>query len=103
MLFDAASAPYAEYWLNPFKAAAASLAVEAISAPIRDESDLDPVVAAQAHEPNSGLIAMPDSFTIAHRLEIISLAAHYHLPAVYPYRFFCRGRRSSFLRSRLTR
>ena len=31
---------------------------------------------------------MPDSFTIAHRLEIIKLADHYRLPAVYPYRFF---------------
>jgi putative ABC transport system substrate-binding protein len=88
MLFNPASAPYAEYWLNPFKAAAASFALEAISAPIRDVSELDPVVGAQAHEPNSGLIAMPDSFTIAHRLEIISLATHYRLPAVYPYRFF---------------
>jgi putative ABC transport system substrate-binding protein len=88
MLFNPASAPYAEYWLNPFKAAAASLAIEAISAPIPDESELDSVIAAQAHEPNSGLIAMPDSFTIAYRLEIISLADHYRLPAVYPYRFF---------------
>jgi putative tryptophan/tyrosine transport system substrate-binding protein len=88
MLFNAASAPYAEYWLNPFKDAAASLAVEAISAPIRDESELDSVIAAQAHQPNSGLIAMPDSFTIAYRVEIISLADHYRLPAVYPFRFF---------------
>ena len=31
---------------------------------------------------------MPDSFTIAYRLEIISLAAHYLLPTIYPYRFF---------------
>src|SRR5215467_5011484 len=38
MLFSLASAPYAEYWLNPFKAAAASFAVEAISAPVRDVS-----------------------------------------------------------------
>ena len=42
-----------------------SLAIEAVSAPIRDESELDSVIAAQAHEPNSGLIAMPDNFTIA--------------------------------------
>jgi putative ABC transport system substrate-binding protein len=34
ILFNPASAPYAEYWLNPFKAAAASLAMEAISAPV---------------------------------------------------------------------
>ena len=38
--------------------------------------------------PNSGLIAMPDSFTIAYRLEIISLTDHYRLPAIYPFRFF---------------
>src|SRR5690349_5662839 len=31
---------------------------------------------------------MPDGFTIAHRVEITSLAARYRLPAVYPYRFF---------------
>src|SRR6516225_6156038 len=88
MLFNPASAPYAEYWLSPFKTAAASYAVEAIEAPVRDTSELETVIAAQAHEPNSGLIAMPDSFTIAYRLEIISLAARYRLPAVYPYRFF---------------
>jgi putative tryptophan/tyrosine transport system substrate-binding protein len=88
MLFNPASAPYAEYWLDPFKSAAASFAVEAISAPIRDESELNSVVATQAREPNSGLIAMPDSFTIAYRLEIISLAGRYRLPAVYPFRFF---------------
>jgi hypothetical protein len=31
---------------------------------------------------------MPDSFTIAYRVEITSLAARYRLPAVYPYRSF---------------
>ena len=31
---------------------------------------------------------MPDSFTLAHRVEITSLVARYGLPAVYPYRFF---------------
>jgi putative tryptophan/tyrosine transport system substrate-binding protein len=88
MLFNPASAPFAEFWLNPFKAAAATFAVEAISAPVHDGSELDAVVATQAREANTGLIAMPDSFTIAHRVEITSLAARYHLPAVYPYRFF---------------
>jgi putative ABC transport system substrate-binding protein len=31
---------------------------------------------------------MSDSFTIAYRAEIISLAARYRLPAIYPFRFF---------------
>jgi putative ABC transport system substrate-binding protein len=34
MLFNPATAPYAEYWLNPFKDAAASFAVQAIVAPV---------------------------------------------------------------------
>src|SRR5262249_61556556 len=68
--------------------AAASVAVEAISAPVRDRAELDSVIAAEARQPNSGLIAMPDSFTISYRREIISLADHYRLPAVYPFRFF---------------
>jgi putative tryptophan/tyrosine transport system substrate-binding protein len=88
MLFNPVSAPYAEYWLSPFKAAAASFSVEAIAAPVGNRSEFDSVFAAQAHEPNGGLIVMPDSFPIAHRVEITSLAARYRLPVVYPYPLF---------------
>ena len=88
MLFNPRSATYAEFWLNPLKAAAPALGVEAIAAPARDRSELDAVIAAQAREPGSGLIAMPDSFTDTHRAEITSLAARYRIPAVYPFRFF---------------
>jgi len=87
-LFNPATAPYVEYWLNPFKAAAASFAVRAIVAPIHGASELESVVAAQAYEPNGGLIVMPDTFMNEHRSEITSLAARYRLPAVYPYRVF---------------
>ncbi len=87
-LFNPATATYFEYWLNPFKAAAASFAVEAIAAPVRDRSEVESVVAEQARAPNGGLIVMPDTFTDAHRVEITSLAARYRLPAVYPYRYF---------------
>jgi putative tryptophan/tyrosine transport system substrate-binding protein len=87
-LFNPATATYFEYYLNPFKAAAASFGVEAIAAPVHDRSELESVVAAQARGPNSGLIVMPDVFLNAHRAEVTSLAARYRLPAVYPYRFF---------------
>jgi putative ABC transport system substrate-binding protein len=87
-LFNPATTPYRDIFLNPFKAAAASFAIQAIAAPVRDRSELETVIAAQAREPNGGLVAMPDSFTDAHRVEITSLAARYRLPAVYPWRFF---------------
>jgi putative ABC transport system substrate-binding protein len=87
-LFNPVTAPYAEYFLNPLKVAAPSLGVEVIAAPVRDTSELESVVAAQAREPNSGLIVTPDSFMDVHRAEITSLAARFHLPAVYPFRQF---------------
>jgi len=87
-LFNPATARYAEYYLGPLKAAAASFAVEASAAPVQDISEIEPIIAAQAREPNGGLIVMPDSFTVAHRTEITLLAARYSLPALYPFRLF---------------
>ena len=87
-LFNPATTPYRDIYLNPLKVAAASLGLKAIAAPVHDASELESVVAAQAREPNGGLAVMPDSFTDSHRVEITSLAARYRLPAVYAYRFF---------------
>ena len=87
-LFNPATAPYAEYYLNSFKSAASSFAMEAIAAPVHDTSTLETAIVLQAREPNGGLIATPDIFLTARRAEITSLAARYRLPAVYPYRIF---------------
>ena len=87
-LFNPATAPFAEYYVTPLKAAAASFAVKAIAAPVRDTSELESVVAGHAREPDGGLIVMPEAFMNVHRAEVTSLAAHYRLPAVYPRRFF---------------
>lgn len=87
-LFNPATAPYAEYYVSPLEAAAASFSLEAIAAPVRDTSELESAIAAHAGAPNSGLVVMPDSFLITHRAEITSLAARYRLPAVYPFRTF---------------
>jgi hypothetical protein len=73
MLFNRTVAPYAESFLNPIRAAASSFAVQAIAAPVGDLSELEAVVAAQAREPNGGLIVIPDSFTDVHHADIIAL------------------------------
>jgi ABC-type uncharacterized transport system substrate-binding protein len=88
LLFNPATAPYADIYINPFKAAAASFALEAISTPVHDASELESVIAAEARAPNSGLVVIPDGFLNVHRAAIVSLAARHHLPAVYPWRFF---------------
>jgi putative tryptophan/tyrosine transport system substrate-binding protein len=89
-LFNPATAPFAEFYLNPFRVAAPSLAVEAIAAPVHDTSSLESVIATHAREPNGGLIAMPETFLNVHRAEVTSLAARYHLPTIYPWRFYTK-------------
>jgi ABC-type uncharacterized transport system substrate-binding protein len=88
LLFNPSTAPYARYFLNPFVVAASSLAVQPIIAAVRDVEELETTIAAQTQEPNGGLVVMPDTFTTIHRAKITALAAQYHLPAVYPFRFF---------------
>ncbi len=88
LLFNPATAPYFEYYLAPFKAAAPSFAVEAIAAPVRDAAELESAIAALAGAPNGGLMVMPDSFLIAQRAAVTSLAARHAVPAVYPFRSF---------------
>jgi putative ABC transport system substrate-binding protein len=88
-VFNPGTAPGGgSYFLGPFEAAAASFRVEAIVAPVRDTSELESVVAAQARQPNTGLVVISDFFMIDHRVEVTSLATRYRLPAVYPFRMF---------------
>src|SRR5499433_2279843 len=68
-LFNPATTPYRDVYLTPFKAAAASLALEATAAPVHDMSELESVIAAQARGPNGGLIVMPDGFLNVYRTE----------------------------------
>jgi putative ABC transport system substrate-binding protein len=75
LLFNPATATYAEPYLNSFKTAAASVGVEAIDAPVHDRSEFESVVATQAREPDGGLVVIADAFTSAHRVEITSLHA----------------------------
>jgi len=88
LLFNPPTATFIEGYLNPFKIAAASLGMEAIIAPVHDMPEVESLVATQAREPNSGLVVIPDAFTVSHRIEITSLAAHYRVPAVYWSRSF---------------
>ena len=62
-----------------------------IVAPIHDLGELETVMATQAREPNTGLIAMPDGFVSENYREIAALAARYKLPAVYPVLVLARA------------
>jgi putative tryptophan/tyrosine transport system substrate-binding protein len=88
LLFNPATTPYADIYVSPFKTAAPSFGLEATTAIVHDKEELEKVIAAQARQPNSGLIVMPDGFLNVHRADLVSLTAQYRIPTVYPWRFF---------------
>ena len=88
LLFNPATTPYADIYVSPFKTAAPSFGLEATTAIVHDKEELEKVIAAQASQPNSGLIVMPDGFLNVHRADLVSLTAQYRIPTVYPWRFF---------------
>ena len=88
LVFNPPTATFVKGYLNTFSAAAASLGVETIVAPVNDMPELESLFTKEAREPNSGFVVIPDAFTITHRAEIISLAARWRIPAIYWSRSF---------------
>jgi putative tryptophan/tyrosine transport system substrate-binding protein len=73
-----------------FEAAARSLKVELIIAPVHSDVEIETAMVALGREPGGGLVLIPDVFTITHRASIISAAARNNVPAVNRYSFFAR-------------
>jgi putative ABC transport system substrate-binding protein len=67
---------------------APSLGVDTSPIGAQDVGEIERGIAAFARSSNGGLIVVTNATTIVHRQLIISLAAQFHLPAVYGYRLF---------------
>jgi putative tryptophan/tyrosine transport system substrate-binding protein len=87
-IFNPEAAPFAEKFVNSIERVAPSFEVDLIVSPTRDAAEIDRALAAVSGEPKGGVIVNPDAFSTANHGLIISLAARYHLPAIYPFRFF---------------
>jgi putative ABC transport system substrate-binding protein len=87
VIFNPQTAPYTQRYLRSFEDAARSFAAEPATAPVRSDSEIGSAIAALGQS-EGGMIVMTDPFTAVHRKVIVSLAARYRVPVVYPYRFF---------------
>jgi putative tryptophan/tyrosine transport system substrate-binding protein len=88
MIYNPPTAPFADYYLRPFEAAGPAYGIQASAAAVHSDTDIETTVSALAREPGGGFVVLPDTFTGVHREQIVSLAARYRLPAVYPFRWF---------------
>jgi putative ABC transport system substrate-binding protein len=77
---------------NSFETAARSLKVEAITAPVHDEVEIETAIIALGREPGGGLVVMPEVFMTVHRAPITSAAARNNVPSVYYLSDFARYR-----------
>jgi putative ABC transport system substrate-binding protein len=83
VMFNPQTAPYAEYYLQPLEAAAPKFGVKPFKAAVRNDADIEAVVAGLGREPNGGLIAMTDSFLLVHRKLVIDLTTRHKVPSMY--------------------
>jgi putative tryptophan/tyrosine transport system substrate-binding protein len=91
MMFNPDTAPYVRsYFLPSFEAAAQSLKVEPIVAPVHSDAEIETVIASLSREPGGGLVVMPDGYLQVHRAPILLQAARNNVPAVYQLTFFVR-------------
>jgi putative ABC transport system substrate-binding protein len=75
--------PTAPTYMPSLEAAARSLKVAPISAPVHSDVEIETAITDLRREPGGGLVVMPDFFTTAHRVPIILAAARNNVPAVY--------------------
>jgi putative tryptophan/tyrosine transport system substrate-binding protein len=91
VLFNPATTPYANLLLRGIQEAAPSFAVTAQAAPVHDDAEIEVALAGLARDERGGVLVLPNFFANTHREAIVAVAARYHLPAVYPFRFFPAG------------
>jgi putative ABC transport system substrate-binding protein len=76
------------FYSRAFEEAAPAFGVRPINADVRTPADIEKVMAEMGNESNVGLIVVPDNFTTVNRDLIISFAARWKIPTIYPYRYF---------------
>ena len=80
----------ASLYLPSFEAAARSLKIVSIPAPIRSDVEIEAAIGDIGQESGGGLVVTSDAFTGAHHAAIILAAARNNVPAVSSISYFAR-------------
>jgi putative ABC transport system substrate-binding protein len=76
MMFNPDTATdHGSYYLPAFEAAAQSIKVAPVAAPIHSDVEIEVAITELGREPGGGLVVMPDAFMLVHRAPVISAAA----------------------------
>jgi putative tryptophan/tyrosine transport system substrate-binding protein len=67
-------------------AAASKLAVDVVTAPLREPAEIEAAITEWGHDPTYGLVVLPNPSTTSHRKLIVELAARHRLPTIHSLR-----------------
>jgi putative ABC transport system substrate-binding protein len=82
VMFNPDTSPQSKFFVQAIEAAAASLSVHVIAAPVRATADVELALESFARQPNGGLILTSDTFTILRGSLISNVAGRYRLPSI---------------------
>jgi putative tryptophan/tyrosine transport system substrate-binding protein len=87
-LFNPVGHAYVNLFLQAVRAAAETFKIDVNPIPVEEDAEIERSLAALAQQPDSGLIALHDPFTIKRRDLVIAQVARHQIPAVYTLRPF---------------
>jgi putative ABC transport system substrate-binding protein len=90
IMFNPDASPFLTYTLPSLETAARSLKVEAITAPVHSDAEIETVMVGLGREPGVGLVVISGVFANTHRAPIILAAARNNIPAVYGFSYYTR-------------
>jgi putative ABC transport system substrate-binding protein len=89
LLFNPETAPFFNYFLQPFESAARASTIDPTTAPVRTTGDIERTFAELGGRQDTGVVVLVDVFTAKRSIldVIISAAARNRVPTIYPYRY----------------
>ena len=82
VMYNPDTSPQLKFFMYAIEAAAESLGVQVIAAPVRATADIEPALESFGRRPNGGLILTSDTFTNLRYSLIANLAGRYSLPSI---------------------
>ena len=91
VMFNPDTSPQLKFFMYAIEAAAASLGVQVIAAPVRATADIEPALESFGRQPGGGLILTSDTFTNLRYSMIANLAGRHSLPSIASGAIFAKN------------
>jgi putative tryptophan/tyrosine transport system substrate-binding protein len=83
VLYNPPTAPFAGLMLRTIQEAAPTIGIAVRVTPFHDDAEIELLMTEFAHEERSGVLVLPDPFSLGHRDVIIASAARHRVPVIY--------------------